>query len=353
MTTTLRVASWPHWYAPNRYIERYQAALASHGIEHVPDLPLNARQLARHGVQVAHLHWAEWAWQSKGRLEFRRRRGVGALTQFLDDADRLGITIVWTVHNLAAHGGDTPSDTAGFSMLHQRAKLRIFHSHWARAQALARFGASGQTAVMPHGNYDGVLPLPTAPDDVRRALGIPPGCALLLCAGNVKRYKGIELAVNAVEAWSDGRVCLVVAGRCPDNGLRRELDAMASRRRDLRTIWGPLTDQRLSDLLHAADVVLLPYSDVTGSGALLTALSAGRGVVCTDLPYFREVLAPEPFAGVLAHEQTPVAVAQAIETFIAGEPGLRHAAARRLADRYAWPTVVTPVVDWLLANGGR
>ena len=61
---------------------------------------------------------------------------------------------------------------------------------------------------------------------------------------------------------------------------------------------GEVEPQVVSDLLHAADAVLLPYRRITGSGVLLQALTAGVGVVASDLPYFREVLAPEPDAGV-------------------------------------------------------
>ena len=59
-----------------------------------------------------------------------------------------------------------------------------------------------------------------------------------------------------------------------------------------------LHDVDLANLLHAADCVVLPYLEIVGSGALAACLTLARGVVVSDLPYFRESLAREPDAGV-------------------------------------------------------
>jgi glycosyltransferase involved in cell wall biosynthesis len=73
----------------------------------------------------------------------------------------------------------------------------------------------------------------------------------------------------------------------------------------------------------------------------------GRGVVASDLPFFRDVLAAETQAGVLFPPGDPRKLAQAIEEFFGTSTGLRHKAARRIADRYDWGHTIRPVVDWL------
>ena len=55
-----------------------------------------------------------------------------------------------------------------------------------------------------------------------------------------------------------------------------------------------VSDQAYSDIVAAADAVLLPYRKITGSAVLLAAWTLGRGVVASDLPYFREMADGEP-----------------------------------------------------------
>ncbi len=342
----IRVASWPPWYAPNRYVELFHAAMASHGIEHVPNLPLRAEALASNGVHIAHLHWGEWAWQSRGRFEWRRRGGVRELERFIVNAERRGIVVIWTVHNLAPHENSRRSDEDGFALLHHRATLRIFHSRHAREEALERYVARGDTIVMPHGNYDGAFPAPRSRELVRSELGLRPETRVLLSAGNVRAYKGTEVAVMAMQELAKFGFQLLIAGRAEGRALA-EIKRVVRGIPGVRLEAGRMDAQRLADLHEAADAVLLPYSDVTGSGALLAALTQSRAVIVTPLPYFRETLAPEPCAGVIAAGGSPNALVSAVEECFASSMQRRYAAARRLADLYSWERLVPPVAEWL------
>ena len=108
-----------------------------------------------------------------------------------------------------------------------------------------------------------------------------------------------------------------------------------------------ISDQRLSDLLRAADVVLLPYRSVTSSGALLHALSVATGIVTSDLPYFREVLGAEPDAGGLFPPDDPQALARAVVDCLAVPKEGRVRAIERLRGRLSWSACVKPLAAWL------
>jgi len=114
-----------------------------------------------------------------------------------------------------------------------------------------------------------------------------------------------------------------------------------------------LDDQEFADLMAASDAAFLPYRSVTGSAVLLTAIGFGRPVIAADLPYFREVLAPEPDAGELVGEADPALWARSIEAFFAQPLDRRREAVSRLADRYSWDRVVVPLVDALAGAGCR
>ena len=79
-------------------------------------------------------------------------------------------------------------------------------------------------------------------------------------------------------------------------------------------------------------------------------LGFGLGVVTSDLPHFREVLAPEPQAGVIVPGRDAGAWADAIVGFLASDPDARRRAALRLAGRYSWDRSVAPLAAALRAR---
>jgi glycosyltransferase involved in cell wall biosynthesis len=145
---------------------------------------------------------------------------------------------------------------------------------------------------------------------------------------------------------------LLIAGRAEGRALA-EIKRAVRGIEGVRLEAGRMDAQRLADLHEAADAVLLPYSDVTGSGALLAALSQSRAVIVTPLPYFKEILAPEPDAGVIVAGGSSDALVKAVELCFASNMKARNEAARRLADLYAWERVVPPVAEWLHSHLGK
>ncbi len=353
----IRIASWPHWYEPNPYLNAFYDGLASHGIEHLRHVPLDPAGLERAGADALHLHWAYPFWRDPPRrTRLLRARAFRRLLQTL--AAR-GVPIVWTVHNLVHHEGDTRADRRGRAALRRYADLRVFTSAWARdafhdgageprsSRRRARPGRPSRhrqaaEVVSPMGGFARWLPPPPAREAARAACGIAPDDRVLLCFGQIRAYKGIDIAVAALDALPGTR--LIVAGRRAGRGPPARPSAPADR---VTRIERVLSQSELVNLIAASDAVLLPYRRVTGSAALLTALSLGRGVVTTDLPYFREVLAGSP-AGVLARTPTPAGLAEAVERFFAGGREMREEAARRRVGGLDWAELTRPVADWLL-----
>ena len=140
---------------------------------------------------------------------------------------------------------------------------------------------------------------------------------------------------------------LIVVGAPDEPRFSNELRERAQGMPNVRLILEDVDKQRLADFIHAADCVLMPYRRITGSGALLTSLTLGRGVVASDLPFFREILTQELEAGVLCTPGDARDIARSIDVFFRIPAERRHAAARRIADRYDWNLVIRPVADWL------
>jgi beta-1,4-mannosyltransferase len=343
----IRVASWPHWYAPNRYIDLFYHALEPFGIEHVPHVPLTWSDPVLREVDVVHLHWAYAFWRGRPRNAPSQLLAVTRLWRFLAGARRRDVPVIWTVHNVGHHEGGQAGDHVGERLLHHMVDLRVFHSHSGKTAACARYGPGrGAALVMPHGNYDGALPAPAARALTLAREQLPIDRKRLLCFGQVRPYKGFDVALAALNHLPANEYHLIIAGG-GQHGCAERLRQSANGRPDVTLRLEEMSEQRLADLLAVSDAVLLPYRNITGSGVLLAALTAGRGVVATDLPYFREVLSEADAARVFAEAGNPRALASAISEFFAVPTEQRHSAARALADRYSWPRLVAPVAKWL------
>jgi glycosyltransferase involved in cell wall biosynthesis len=108
-----------------------------------------------------------------------------------------------------------------------------------------------------------------------------------------------------------------------------------------------LSDQEFADLTAASDVSLLPYSNVTTSGALMASWTLGTGVIASDLPFFRELIPTPGPAGRLFHVGDAGNLAETIRAYLSIPRAERCEAAGREARKYNWPDCVMPVVRWM------
>lgn len=345
-----RICPYPAAADANRYLDLYYRALEPHGFTLARPLVYSDRFLRDHADEFDLIH-VQWLHENLWRGPAGPVRGLVGLWKFLRLARKLGKRVVWTVHDLEPHDGGNFADRVGTALLARSADLVVCHTDATRDRLVARyFGRRDATVVMRHGNYDGVFPAPRPRAETCANLSLDPSKRTLVAAGGLRTYKGFDLAIEAaVQLGPDYQ--LVIAGgydpRTPE--VADDLRRRAADKPDVRLVLRPIGDDELSDLYAAADCVLLPYRWITGSGALITSLTLGRAVVASDLPFFRSELADEPSAGVLVPPADPAALASGVRAFFAADVGARHAAARRLADRLAWPEVVRPVAERLRA----
>jgi len=140
-----------------------------------------------------------------------------------------------------------------------------------------------------------------------------------------------------------GQVQLVLAGRLhPDYDPTNLRDLVAQQKQTV-LLEGFQSDQAFADFHAVSDVILLPYLRITGSSALLAALGFGRGVIVSDLPFFKEILEPEPEAGMLFKSGDRDSFLAAIKAYLQVPSGRRSEAALRLSKHYSWDRCIEPV----------
>jgi glycosyltransferase involved in cell wall biosynthesis len=144
-------------------------------------------------------------------------------------------------------------------------------------------------------------------DDARAALGAQPTDTLLVTTATLVHRKGIDVLLHAMTRL-DASVRLAVAGDGPE---REALVAEAQKLGlDARVAWLGRRDT-VGDLLHAADIAVLP-SRAEGLGiAALEAMAAGRPVVASRVGGLAEAVV-DGGTGLLVEADEPEALAHAL-----------------------------------------
>jgi glycosyltransferase involved in cell wall biosynthesis len=151
-------------------------------------------------------------------------------------------------------------------------------------------------------------PATSGPDEVRSALGVPPGTRLLVTVARLAPQKGLERLADAVEVLRTRRPDLALRAVVAGDGPLGDALARDAAARDLPiTFLGRRDD--VADLLAAADLVVVPSLWEGQPLVVQEALRAGAAVVATDSGGVNEVTQG---AAVLVQTGDPEALAEAV-----------------------------------------
>lgn len=163
----------------------------------------------------------------------------------------------------------------------------------------------------------------------RRALGIEGQRPVVLYAGGLLRWKGVDVLVEAAEKMGDALV-LIAGGMEADIAALRERAAGAANVR----IDGFQEAARIPTYLAAADVGVVPNrraprisSHYTSPLKVFESMAAGLPLVASDLPSLRDAVGPSG-AAVFVEPEDPTALAAGIQGLL-GDPGARASLAKR------------------------
>ena len=196
---------------------------------------------------------------------------------------RKAVTVVMIVHNATDHES---SYWKSRLLNWQLAAADGFITHTDDlAQQLRKAGHAQPISVSPHPPYSD-FPKPSGSLKREHALE-------LLCFGLVRRYKGVDIALRALEGARLSDVRLTIAGElweAPEE-LRALIDSPGLRGK-VELIDRYVSDAEAAELFDRCDAVLAPYRSVTGSGVLAMAQHYKRPVIASDLPGFCQKIEP-------------------------------------------------------------
>ncbi len=209
--------------------------------------------------------------------------------------------------------------------LYARVDAVVAHTEHSRDRLRELGVPAAKLHLIPHGAFTHLAALaPARPPELPERAG-----PVALSFGLLRPYKGLDVLL---EAWrglgGDAELWVVGAPRMPVPPLPP----------GVRLVPRFVTEAEAAWCFARADVVVLPYREIEGSGVLFTALGAGRATLVSDVGGFPEL------GDAVAHVPPgdPAALGAELERLLgdaAARAALERSAAGAATTRFAWRRV--------------
>lgn len=109
----------------------------------------------------------------------------------------------------------------------------------------------------------------------------------LLFFGYIRKYKRLDLLINAFEELMPSNCVLHVVGNCENwEYYNKMIKTQDLYRLSIRFV----ENHEIPDLFASLDFLVLPYSDATQSGPSLIAINYGLPIIASNLPYYQSIV---------------------------------------------------------------
>jgi glycosyltransferase involved in cell wall biosynthesis len=124
----------------------------------------------------------------------------------------------------------------------------------------------------------------------RETLGLPKDKKILLCFGFIRDYKGIDIAIEAINKLSD-EYHLVIAGEVYGNFEKYQKLIDTYNLKDKISVFTKyISDDETPHFFSAADACLLPYKSATQSGIIAISYHFDLPVIATNVGGLAEMV---------------------------------------------------------------
>jgi len=242
---------------------------------------------------IIHLHWIEYFLRCRN-LPFSLLEATVFILGLLF-LKLVRKKVVITLHNVKPHESTYPRlEHFGFKFCLKLANAVIVHNEYSKREALALYKITNEKVhIIPHGNFVSYYPNVISKEKARDLLRIPRNKFALLSLGIIRPYKGLDDLISALDSIlaKEKDIVAVICGRAQDKKLETDLlqfSAKFSKNCVAKLEYIP--DDEVQIFMNAADVGILPYKDITTSGALMLFMGFGKPVIVPDLEPIKEML---------------------------------------------------------------
>lgn len=236
----------------------------------------------------------------------------------------LGKKVVLTVHNVNASRRDSVDSWLNRSTLRCQYRLldHLFtHTEKMKHELMNEFGVDeAKITIIPYGVNNAVPFTELTREESRLKLGLRNEEKAILFFGAIKKYKGLEYLVAAfLQIAGHGDYRLVIAGERKKGyedywrSIQQTIERAPARDKILLKIEF-IPDAEAEIYFKAADVAVLPYTEIFQSGILFLAYSFGLPVIATDVGSFGTDIV-EGRTGLICRPSDPDDLAAAIRKY--------------------------------------
>jgi glycosyltransferase involved in cell wall biosynthesis len=209
----------------------------------------------------------------------------------------LGKKIAYTAMNVNAgrrDANDSMLNRFSLRIQYQLADHLFVHTQKMKREVIQDFGVREEAVtVIPMGINNSVPNTELTPAEAKRQIGIGNGEKAILFFGGIQPYKGLEYLVEAFQLISSEseEYRLIIAG-APQSGqywrsIQDMIEGHPSRARIIQRIEY-VPDSKTEIYFKAADVSVLPYTEIFQSGVLVLSYGFGLPVIASDVGSLRE-----------------------------------------------------------------
>ena len=272
----------------------------------------------------------------------------------------IGKYVVFTAHNINAaerDGADSFINRLSLRIQYRLVDHIFVHTDKMKDQLIKAFGVrEKKITIVPFGAYDMVPQTTLTPAEAKEQLGLRNSNRTILFFGRIAAYKGLEFLVEAFErlALRDKDYRLIIAGEPMKESVGQwarlqeaiEQSTVCEQvRRDVRFI----EDSEIELYFKAADVLVLPYTEIFQSGVLFMAYSFGLPVIASDVGSFAQDII-EGVNGFVCKPCDSLDLSKVIEMYFSSElctklDERRAAIQRVIHERHSWDVVARKTSD--------
>lgn len=208
---------------------------------------------------------------------------------------------------------------------------------------LRQFENKKPARLVMHPLYDNFgHPVPKA--EARAKLGLDANAKILLFFGFIRKYKGLDLLLEAMAKVRNQNIKLLVAGEFyeDEKAYQEKIDQLGIRD-NLILKTGFIPDSDVRYYLCAADAVVQPYRNATQSGVTPLAYHFERPMIVTNVGGL-PALVPDGKVGLVC-EPEPSSIADAIARFyeLGEDYFIPHLRTEKL--KYSWDKLVNSILQ--------
>jgi beta-1,4-mannosyltransferase len=282
----MKVWMWPKSSEMNFYNGLLTDSLCSAGMD-IMDLKHGKLMLQIGQVKsgdIVHIHWMHHAYQNRNLVLFMIKSLIFVLTMLY--LKLRNVQLIWTIHNLYPHNAKHHQmERFMRTVICRFCSKLIVASESIKRKVMAEFDVkASKLFVVKHGHYLGVYQPKGI--DFRRCYNISEDADIYLFLGAIRAYKGVKELIESFNEVKTSQTYLIVAGKAD-----KEMETYLKRVEDTENIIMDLRfvpNEEVADLISVADIMVLPYKEITTSGSAILGLSFKKLIVMPDNDFIAE-----------------------------------------------------------------